>query len=170
MVIITGMDNTGKTTLCQELSERSGVPIIKSPGPHLTTNDKKLWVIEQLAREKAVPNLAIYDRFMPFEEMVYGKVLRGECDFDLDDLIMKELFNLNPTILYTRVNRNTALADNGRSQMKGVMENGEKLLAGWDELYFTLKGRGWNIESYDWQTDSIPDESLEDMFERSEEE
>ena len=102
MLIFTGMDNSGKTTLVNKVSKDLGLPVIKSLGPNHSRDEKHIWFLDQMTREKAFPSSVIFDRFLPFEEMVYGRVLRGDPIYSLDDPYMKSLKDLDPIIVYTR--------------------------------------------------------------------
>lgn len=150
MLIFTGMDNSGKTTLVNKVSKDLGLPVIKSFGPNHSRDEKHIWFLYQMAREKVFPGSVIFDRFLPFEEMVYGKVLRGDPIYSLDDPYMKSLKDLNPTIIYTRPPSETIFNFGDREQMEGVIETKEKLLAAWDDLMWKLKTRGWDILAYDY--------------------
>lgn len=160
MIIVTGMDNTGKTTLVQELSNRLSYPVVKSPGPHLSIDEKRLWILDQLTREDSVPSHIIYDRFMPFEEMVYGPVLRGEFTFSLDEDLLQELKNRRPVIVYTRIPKRKILEFGDRYQMEGVEDAAEKLLAEWDELIMNLMTTGWSVIIYNYTNGPINLEQL----------
>ena len=72
MLIFTGMDNSGKTTLVNKVSKYLGLPVVKSIGPDHTKDEKHIWLLDQMTREKTFPGSVIFDRFLPFEEMVYG--------------------------------------------------------------------------------------------------
>ena len=154
MMIFTGMDNSGKTTIVQKTAQKLGLPVVKSLGPDHTKDEKHIWLLDQMAREKAFPGSVIFDRFLPFEEMVYGKVLRGDPIYSLDDPYMKSLKDLNPTIVYTRPHSSTIFNWDGREQMDGVMEQKEKLLAAWDDLMWGLMARGWDVQVYDYEADN----------------
>lgn len=154
MLIFTGMDNSGKTTLAKEASQDLGLPIIKSIGPNHTTDEKHVWFLDQMAREKAYPGSVIFDRFLPFEEMVYGKVLRGDPIYSLNDPYMKSLKDLNPTIIYTRPSSGTIFNWDGREQMPGVIAQKEELLRAWDDLMWKLQALGWVVVVYDYQLDN----------------
>lgn len=164
MMIFTGMDNSGKTTVVQKTSKKLGLPVVKSLGPHHSVNKKHIWLLDQMTREKAFPGSVIFDRFLPFEEMVYGKVLRGDPIYSLDDPYMKSLKDLNPTIIYTRPHSSTIFNWDGREQMKGVIEQKEKLLAAWDDLMWGLMARGWDVQVYDYEADN-EDRWVSDMDE-----
>lgn len=153
MMIFTGMDNSGKTTIVQKTAKKLGLPVVKSPGPDHSVDEKHIWLLDQMTREKAFPGSVIFDRFLPFEEMVYGKVLRGDPIYSLDDPYMKSLKDLNPTIVYTRPHSSTIFNWDGREQMDGVMEQKEKLLAAWDDLMWGLMARGWDVKVYDYQVE-----------------
>lgn len=151
MLIFTGMDNSGKTTLAEKVSKEKGLPLIKSMGPDHTKDEKHIWFLDQMAREKAYPGSVIFDRFLPFEEMVYGKVLRGDPIYSLDDPYMKSLRDLNPTIIYTRPSSETIFNWDGREQMPGVIIQKEELLRAWDDLMWKLLALGWDVRVYDYQ-------------------
>ena len=153
MYIVTGMDNSGKTTLVRRMSEELGLPVVKSIGPDHTLDEKFLWTIDQMSREKSIPGSVIYDRFLPLEEMVYGKVLRGNPIFNLNDHYMETLKDLHPIILYTRPSSKTIFNWDGREQMEGVIEQKEKLMAAWDDLMWGLMARGWDVQVYDYQAE-----------------
>ena len=145
MFIFTGMDNSGKTTLVNRVSKNLGLPVVKSMGPDHTRDEKHIWFLDQMAREKAFPDSVLFDRFLPFEEMVYGKVLRGDAIYSLKDL--------NPTIIYTRPHSSVIFNWDGREQMEGVIEKDKKLLAAWDDLMWGLMARGWKVQVYDYKTE-----------------
>ena len=154
MLIFTGMDNSGKTTLAVKVSQKLGLPLVKSLGPNHTKDEKHLWFLDQMTREATFPDSVIFDRFLPFEEMVYGKVLRGDPIYSLDDPYMRSLKDLNPTIIYTRPSSEVIFNFGDREQMTGVVETREKLLIAWDDLMWKLINSGWNVQVYDYTMDS----------------
>lgn len=158
MLIFTGMDNSGKTTIVNKVAKDLGLPVVKSLGPHHSIDEKHIWLLDQMTREKNFPGSVIFDRFLPFEEMVYGKVLRDGPIYSLDDPYMKSLKDLNPTIVYTRPHSSTIFNWDGREQMDGVMEQKEKLLAAWDDLMWGLMARGWNVQVYDYEAENEKEE------------
>lgn len=177
MLIFTGMDNSGKTTLAVKVSQKLGLPLVKSLGPNHTKDEKHLWFLDQMTREAAFPDSVIFDRFLPFEEMVYGKVLRGDPIYSLDDPYMKSLKGLNPTIIYTRPSSEVIFHFGDREQMTGVVETREKLLIAWDDLMWKLTNSGWNVQIYDYTMDSdfeerfqFASEVMKEFFENHKEE
>lgn len=153
MLIFTGMDNSGKTTLVNKVSKDLGLPVVKSMGPDHTKDEKHIWFLDQMTREKTFPGSVLFDRFLPFEEMVYGKILRGDAIYSLDDPYMKTLKDLNPTIVYTRPHSSVIFNWDGREQMMGVIEKDKELLAAWDDLMWGLMARGWNVQVYDYKAE-----------------
>ena len=160
MIIFTGMDNTGKTTLIEKVSERTALPIVKSMGPKATIHEKNGWLLDQMTREKVIPGSVLFDRFLPFEEMVYGKVLRDGPLYHLDDPYMKSLKDLDPIIVYTRPPQDRIFNFGERPQMEGVVETSKELLAEWDNLMWKLIAEGWEIIVYDYTTDDPEGHSL----------
>lgn len=150
MLILTGMDNSGKTTLANQLSQQLGRPIAKSLGPQATPSEKDLWLLDQMTREKSFPNSVIFDRFLPFEEMIYGKILRGGSQYSLDDYYLSQLWELDPTIIYTRPPSGVIFNFGEREQMSGVIEKKEELLQAWDDLMWAMMSRGWDVRVYDY--------------------
>lgn len=177
MLIFTGMDNSGKTTLAVKVSQKLGLPLVKSLGPNHTKDEKHLWFLDQMTREAAFPDSVIFDRFLPFEEMVYGKVLRGDPIYSLDDPYMRSLKGLDPIIIYTRPSSEVIFNFGDREQMTGVVETREKLLIAWDDLMWKLTNSGWNVQIYDYTMDSdfeerfqLTSEVMKEFFENHKEE
>lgn len=169
MLIFTGMDNSGKTTLVNKVSKKLNIPVVKSLGPNYPRDEKHIWFLDQMTRERAFPHSVIFDRFLPLEEMVYGKVLRGDPIYSLDDPYMKSLKDLHPTIIYTRPPSEVIFNFGDREQMSGVIETKEKLLAAWDDLMWKLIAGGWNVIPYDY-TEKAMAELIESWLNKNEEE
>lgn len=154
MIIVTGMDNSGKTTLAKQLSEELEMKVVKSTGP-IPAAEQKEWVINQISG--ADERQAIFDRFPLFEEMVYGKVLRGKTNFKYGDPYFKLLRQINPLIVYTRPSTEKILQFGEREQMEGVIEKAEKLLTAYDEFIFKLMSDCWRVIPYNYEWNE-PDE------------
>ena len=161
MLIVTGMDNTGKTTLVKQLLDEFNSPdskntegdfkVINSPGP-IGKEAQERWLISQLTLRKEDRDRGIYERFPILEEMVYGPVLRGQSLFEHGDPYFKLLKELNPMIIYTRPSRDKIFNFGDRYQMEGVIEKGTELLAAYDDLMLRLMGEGWKVIVYDYET------------------
>lgn len=129
-VLVIGMDNTGKTTLCKELSERLNLKWVKSLGPNKSKEELEDYLINNLTSDED----CIFERFSFFDEMVYGKVLRGVSKFDFNDRIYQVLKEVKPIIIYCRPEAETIFNWNDREQMEGVIEQSQTLITQWDLL------------------------------------
>jgi len=149
MLIVIGMDNTGKTTLVESLCKSMKLGSIKSPGP-IPEPQQKEWVLQQIANTKEHALDKIYERFPIFEEVVYGNVLRGKSNFQFNDNYYSLLKKSGPIIIYTRPSNEIIFNFGSREQFPGVIEQKEKLLAAYDALTLRLLVEGWNLIIYDY--------------------
>lgn len=147
-VIVLGMDNTGKTTLCQELSELLGYEHVNSLGPKVSYEEMANFLKEKFTSEEPM----VFERLCFFEEMVYGPILRGESKFHWDDPYSYILRDSAPIIVYCRPPMKRIFNFGDREQMEGVIEQKEKLLLAFDDLYFSLSGNGFLAITYDFET------------------
>lgn len=145
-IIIIGMDNTGKTTLSETLSKELNLKLIKSTGPKVT---KSFMVSNMLENLESSEDL-IFERYNLFEEIIYGNILRGESKFSLEDYIYNETIKHKPLIIYCRPSKEKIFDFGSRDQMEGVIEEKEKLLKAWDELYLKIQEK---IEIYRYDFD-----------------
>ena len=143
-IIVVGMDNTGKTTLVNQLSDFYKCESIKSLGPGYTRQE----MIDEVKRKLELPYRAILERFSILEELVYGNVLRNHSKFRIDD--MDWLRDNDFVIVYCRPEDEVIYNFGDREQMEGVIEQREKLVKYWDELVVELARRGFVIIPYDW--------------------
>ena len=144
-IIVLGMDNTGKTTLVEQLSNEFNCDHIKSLGPGYTKEEMK----EEMLRKLNIEDLVVLERFSIFEELVYGPILRGVSKFDKSDI--EEIREYNPIIIYCRPSDETIFNFGDREQMEGVIEEREKLVRAWDKLILELKlNYQFDILTYNW--------------------
>lgn len=152
MIIIEGMDNTGKTTLLQELHQALEIPWVKSPGPeHLSGLSKDEWFRWVEASISPDQCCYLFDRHPLISEPIYGKILRG---FDVfEGTYFKEGFKLaNPLIIYCRPPRERIFHFGNRKQMESVIEFKEVLLATYDEFINQLRQDNFDIVIYNYTT------------------
>lgn len=148
-IIVVGMDNSGKTTLVNQLAEFYNCEHIKSLGPGYTREE----MLEEVVRKLELPGRVILERFSILEELVYGKVLRNESKFTLDDMeIVKEY---DTVIIYCRPDDKVIYNFGEREQMEGVIEQRFRLVQEWDELIIQLSRRGFVIIPYDWTKNTL---------------
>lgn len=163
MIIVLGMDNTGKSTLTKKLAEILKGEVVNSMGPG-TQAQQRDWVVSQVNRNLEPNSNYVHDRFTCFEEMIYGKVLRGGVsNFTLqDDPYVNLLKSIKPIIVYARPDNNTIFNFGDREQMEGVIDNSQKLLEAYDELIREMRSLGWTILQYDY-TKQDPYTLVEDI-------
>ena len=144
-IIVLGMDNTGKTTLVEQLSNEFKCDHIKSLGPGYTKEEMK----EEMIRKLNIEELVVLERFSIFEELVYGPILRGISKFDKEDI--EEIRSYDPIIIYCRPDNETIFNFGDREQMEGVIEQRVKLVNAWDKLIAELKiNYNFDIIPYNW--------------------
>ena len=123
-IIVEGADNTGKTTLVDQLA--NVFPVLerrKSPGPSPTLSE---WITHELLVRTGIK---IYDRFF-LSELVYGPILRGKACFSgaEQSSIFEMLRTVKPlTIICVRSTEELLETANEREQMGGVVENLERI-------------------------------------------
>jgi hypothetical protein len=140
MIIIEGMDNTGKSVLQDRLCLEYGLEGVHSPGPH--ESDTVLsWIIESFNKDRGV--LIIFDRFPLVSEAIYGPIIRGHNVFDESPLglqLQKRMQEeVKPLIVYCKPPEEYVTKWNDRDQMAGVIENYQKLLFAYDNLMERLR-------------------------------
>jgi len=155
------MDNTGKTTLVNHLSEKFGLEIVKSPGPQRYREmfefvDMYITKME-VFKEKGLPEEYpfIHDRFPIFSDRAYS-MLRSINPFEeLDEgkWLYERLYRVGPTLVYCRPSTDTILKfKDGREQMKGVVDNAKELLQRYDHLIFQWEKRmGSSLYKYSYE-------------------
>jgi GTPase SAR1 family protein len=143
-IIVVGMDNTGKTTLVNQLSEYYDCESIKSLGPGYSRQE----MIEEVKRKMDLPGMKILERFSIIEECIYGNVLRNNPKFSLDD--MDWIRDYDFIIVYCRPEDEVIYNFGEREQMEGVIEQREKLVKAFDDLIIELSRRGFVVIPYDW--------------------
>lgn len=150
------MDNSGKTTLAEDLALHFKGDYVQSMGPETKENQRD-WVIEKITKSlKFKSSVKVHDRFTAFEEMIYGKVLRnGVMNFTFKSPEVKLLRTLIPTIIYCRPSNETIMNFGEREQMEGVVEKAITLIEAYDDLVSDMIYYGWNVIFYNYKTDPI---------------
>ena len=161
MIIITGMDNTGKTTTVERLSNDFDLIQMKSlGGGKVSKKAHDAWFNKQIRLVKA-GSIIIYDRFNIMEEQVYGKVIRDKPKYDFDGEEFKTLLEVDPLIIYTRIPNEKMMQFGDREQMPGVIERANELLMAYDDLIFNMINRGFAICTYDWTQENAYEDLME---------
>lgn len=150
MIIVEGMDNSGKTTVVNQLASQFGLPTVHSPGPAPYQKLRDFIMETALARFEG--RMFIYDRHPIISEHIYGPVLRGHDDLDMK--WTRLIGSLNPLVIYCDPGIDMIMG-NTRDQMPGVMENAEKLLEAYRHfINVTASGKLDRIIRYDYSLGS----------------
>lgn len=145
MIIIEGCDNSGKSTLAKQLSERLGITVHHSGGPPKDDNEIRSrhdFVVSSLAIRTKI----IFDRVPCISDQVYGPIIRGYSPLDEDD--MAELNDhLDFPILYCRaptkilmevVNDHETHGFDTVEHLLGVEQNALRIIQRYDEMVSML--------------------------------
>lgn len=141
MIIVEGMDGTGKSRLVARISEYFNIPIHeKASDPILgPVNNLMEWAYHDVITQPEQP-LSVYDRHPLISEYIYAPVcrtLRKEfitpAAHNLIRLCARQAFVVWCDPGYARVTHN--LLENPQEQMDGVIENTGKIY----DLYWSMR-------------------------------
>lgn len=141
IVIVEGMDNTGKSTLVEQLIKSDklrGFRVDRSPGP---SSSKDIINRVENCLLSEFDNI-IYDRFPLISEEIYGPVLRGYSLWEHShwERYFTQLLQLRPLFIYCQPGRDVILETiTQRDQMEGVVEKACVLIDAYDRLFSYLK-------------------------------
>lgn len=169
IIIVEGMDGTGKTTLVQQLAYHLDVKpkkfIKSSSGPD---EDYKSILVDSIISEINELETAsaegrsikrLYDRFSLISEAVYGPILRGHnCFGDLYYPLRSRLLALKAVIVYCRPSRDVIRANIQQGpQMSGVQKHFRDLLYAYDNFFLELTETPGNsyITLYNYTQDDV---------------
>lgn len=153
MIIIEGMDNSGKTTLARRLAKDLELLYInnrkKTTG--LKTLDRDVYNFTRLS---TIYN-TVFDRWSAISEPVYGSVLRGTTYLEEDKRQLHQYcLQANPLVIYCRPSDETILKFGDEPQMEGVIQRAKDLILAYDqEIQFvskTLATCGYDYEQHEY--------------------
>lgn len=165
IIIVEGMDGTGKTTLVLQLAHQFGVKPKKFVGSLGPSDDYRIVLVNRTRleitelEETGGTIKRLYDRFPLISEAIYGTILRGRnCFGGLYYPLRSRLLALKTVIIYCRPDRDI-VRDNVQqgSQMKGVLEHFGELLDAYDKLFEELTESPGNsyITVFDYTRDEV---------------
>jgi len=162
MIIVEGMDNSGKSTLIANIANRFGLKVIKRSGPpsaNVTVavsarEAEEAFILETLTFLVLNPQM-IYDRFPIISEGIYGPLLRNKNVFDREGTTwenwLDRLIQCNPLVVYCRPPEEKILCFSpSREQMQGVTDNARLLIHRYDQLMDKLEKRGAMLIRHDF--------------------
>lgn len=168
IIIVEGMDGTGKTTLVQQLAHRLEIQPRKLVGSLGPGDDYRLVLVNRTRSEiteletasaKGESIKRLYDRFPIISEAVYGSTLRGHnCFGGLYYPFRSRLLALKTVIIYCRPDREVIRANVQQGpQMDGVLEHFGELLHAYDKLFVELMESPVNsyITVFDYTRDEV---------------
>lgn len=161
ILVTTGMDNTGKTTLTDSLEKalpsvlhKPGITRVRSLGP-ATQEEQSRFMLDRIAQGNE-EGLILCERFPALDEEVYGPILRTGSNFPMEETSMVwEVLKQELIIVYTRTDSKTIFDFGLREQYPGVIEKRQQLLTAWDNLYFKLFSLGFKIVPYDFKVNNL---------------
>lgn len=157
MIIIEGMDNTGKSTLVTRLSKDLKLVLVNNQKRPAHAQEALTYIqgVLTLARDFRV----IADRWAPISEPIYGPICRNTHLFTNQDLQQQlgMTLQVNPLIIYCRPPTPRVLDFGNQAQMDGVIDNADKLLGSYDAFMGNLVGMGFTVVNYDWTIDDYTD-------------
>jgi len=159
-IVIFGPDNSGKTTLAKKIVENGDFFYSHSPGP-VPVEEMCEYIECYLSNIRNV----VFDRFPVIEEMVCGKILRGNDKFDSFREEANSFLDRIDLFIFCNPGIEAITSWGTREQMEGVKENILKLHQGYCELLEGLRKNGRNVLVYDWQESK---EEIEKVIERIE--
>lgn len=153
MIIVEGMDNSGKSTLVDKLSgDLKLLAIVNRRRPKdLQSSWDYVTRVMPLAQKFPV----IMDRWQSISEPIYGPICRGSHIFDLEAIndqhhyVMEQL-GYEPLIIYCRPSLDRIRNFGTRDQMAGVIDHADELVEAYDQSMSEISHRfpliSWNFE------------------------
>ena len=138
IVIVEGMDNAGKTTLCQYLAKQLKAVYVKVERPNRAIDLLQYQSLLEVANRYS--GFVVTDRHVAISEPIYGPICRGGHDLkqeDIDLCVMRF-----QAIVYCRPPIESIMATLAdRGQMQGVKENTERLVEAYDAWWSNVVDR-----------------------------
>lgn len=163
LIVVEGVDGSGKTTLIQSLREASichFVTLSRSSPPK--TLEEITDVLMWMEKGAMMATPLICDRHPLISEPIYGNVLRG---YSLLDRLTnyEDHWSLVDRVIYVRPSMDTIFKFIGHQpQLKGVIRNLERLIVAYDEKIESLRDKHVKVITYNREVINNP--SLAALF------
>jgi len=151
MIIVEGMDNTGKTTLVKNLAKEFKLEVRKTPQDVIMEPGRLLdWVDHELDQVEVLPSLPfLYDRFPLISEEVYGPILRGKSVVPGGSY--EGWADRNHVLfIYCRPALDRIIDFGARDQMQGVVQHAKDLTLAYDKLMYSYRFKGAGVVHYSY--------------------
>ena len=153
-IVIMGLDNSGKTTLANSLTEllnkNHTCKYVHSLGN--VSLEKQLESLNHEILEDNSYDYKIFDRFPIIEEKIYGPILRNNNRYANLNIENYWLSNIN-LFVFCNPGFDTISNWGEREQMDGVINNSKILYEEYLKVYDDLKNKGYNIKTYNFKID-----------------
>ena len=136
IIVVEGMDNTGKTTLAMKIAKAMRAVYVKAErpavGPDLLVYQNILETATQYT------GICVADRHVAISEPIYGTICRGGHQLDEKDI--ESCIKRLGLIVYCRPpDRTIHRTIDLRPQMEGVVANTDRLITAYDEFFFDMQ-------------------------------
>ncbi len=148
-IVVFGCDNSGKTTLCNDIKRYyNQFEIAKSIGANKTAKEYIDFMETNLNSKQNI----IFDRFPLIEECVCGTVLRGKNLFEdvMNGFEGRSLLSLVDLFVFCYPGLFCVTNWGDREQMEGVKENVLGLIDGYNVFAYWLNDNGFRICEYNY--------------------
>jgi len=149
-VIVEGPDNSGKSTLVNQLSKDLKLLVINNRKLPASVAESQAYLDLVLPLTKHFPT--IFDRWQTISEPIYGPICRKNHLFKLAqiDFQFEVIRPLRPMVIYCRPPSQVALNFGPIEQMEGVISNAEQLLKAYDDHMIYINNFWAPVVRYDW--------------------
>lgn len=154
IIIVEGVDNSGKTILANKLAKKLKAILIKTENipPEATALYQYAGILQ--AAEAYGNGIVVSDRHAAISDPIYGpicrgwtKLLLGECANEIDRV---------DAIVYCRPSDELILSNlSERDQMAGVVTNVKALIDAYDQFFGQLELKNGKVWRYDWSKDDV---------------
>lgn len=149
MILVEGMDNSGKSTLCKKICEEFSLQMLeRTPPPTGPYWEARKYGLKQLNHGLG-PKVS--DRCYAISEWVYGPVVRGGiASAHGHSSIVERLLYSQHLLIYCRPPTEKIMDFGDRPQMEGVKELSSALLERYDWFFKNLSSANLPFLLYDW--------------------
>lgn len=151
MIIVEGMDNSGKTTLVRHLTDKFHLFGVNSRMKMVNQESMETFFRHSMTLQSKISTL-IFDRYHLISEPIYGPIIRGNSI--ISDVALRAMYMVlamsNAMTIYCRPADDQILQFT-EPQMDGVKENAGRLIQAYDDKMLQLQREfGMSVMIYNW--------------------